>query len=156
MRLTYKPILEIMDCFFLTNNFDVLFIKNSSVVPLIYSYWLEQYNFLLVHLFISIIITCVLFIVAFILSPKQLTFEKLSSYECGFEPFKTAHSVFNIQFFVVGILFLIFDLELAYLFPWVLFLGNLTIFSIILMLFFILLLIIGFVYEWKKGALDWL
>jgi NADH-quinone oxidoreductase subunit A len=68
-------------------------------------------------LFISIIITCVLFIVAFILSPKQLTFEKLSSYECGFEPFKTAHSVFNIQFFVVGILFLIFDLELAYLFP---------------------------------------
>jgi NADH:ubiquinone oxidoreductase subunit 3 (subunit A) len=88
-----------------------------------------------------------LFLIAFFLSPKELSFEKLSSYECGFEPFKLAHSIFNIQFFVVGILFMIFDLELAYIFPWVLFLGNLTLFSIFLMIFFIILLIIGFVYE---------
>jgi hypothetical protein len=114
---TYKPTLEKIDCFFLTSNYDILFIKNTNLTPLIYSYWAEQYNFIITHICISLLITGILFLVAFFLSPKDLSFEKISSYECGFEPFKTAHSVFNIQFFVVGILFMIFDLELAYLFP---------------------------------------
>jgi NADH:ubiquinone oxidoreductase subunit 3 (subunit A) len=66
---------------------------------------------------VSLILSLVLFSIAFILSPKEIFFEKNSAYECGFEPFGTTHSIFNIQFFVVGILFMIFDLELAFLFP---------------------------------------
>jgi NADH:ubiquinone oxidoreductase subunit 3 (subunit A) len=101
----------------------------------------------MVYVFISFLLTIVLFIVGFILSPKNVSFEKTSSYECGFEPFGDAHSIFNIQFFVVGILFMLFDLELAYLFPWVLCLSTISLFSFFLMLFFLILLVIGFIYE---------
>jgi NADH-quinone oxidoreductase subunit A len=66
---------------------------------------------------ISFALCCVLFLLAFILSPKDVTFEKTSPYECGFEPFGDGHLIFNVQFFIVGILFMLFDLELAYLFP---------------------------------------
>jgi len=102
-------------------------------------------------------VTCILFLVSFVLSSKSMSFEKGSPYECGFEPFGSdAHSVFNIQYFIVGILFMIFDLELAYLFAWALYLGTLSFFAFWLVIFFLMLLVIGFVYEWKKGALDWL
>lgn len=84
---------------------------------LFYSYWEDQYIYLIFYICISFLLTAVLFTVGFSLSPKEVTFEKTSSYECGFEPFGDAHSIFNIQFFVVGILFMLFDLELAYLFP---------------------------------------
>ena len=122
---------------------------------LFYSYWEDQYIYLMFYFIISFGLTAVLFVLGFSLSPKEIQFEKTSAYECGFEPFGDAHSIFTIQFFVVGILFMLFDLELAYLFPWVFILGNLPIFSSILMFFFLLLLVFGFIYEWKKGALDW-
>jgi NADH:ubiquinone oxidoreductase subunit 3 (subunit A) len=93
------------------------------------------------------VLTLVLFTAGFSLSPKEIQFEKTSAYECGFEPFGDAHSIFSIQFFVVGILFMLFDLELAYLFPWVFTLGNLSLFCFVLMFFFLILLIIGFIYE---------
>ena len=125
-------------------------------LPLFYSYWEDQYFYLIIYILISFLITFVLVFVGFILSPKESNFEKLSSYECGFEPFGEAHSVFSIQFFLVGILFMLFDLEVAYLFPWVIGLGHLSAFGFFLMFFFLILLVIGFVYEWKKGALDWL
>jgi NADH-quinone oxidoreductase subunit A len=98
-------------------------------------------------MFGSFILCCILFLLAIILSPKEVTFEKNSPYECGFEPFGDGHSIFNIQFFIVGILFMIFDLELAYLFPWVVNLGNLCFFSFFIMFFFLILLTIGLVYE---------
>jgi len=123
---------------------------------LFYSYWDEQFIYLIYYFIISFVITVSLIAAGFILSSKETSFEKISSYECGFEPFGDAHSIFNIQFFVVGILFMLFDLELAYLFPWVLNLGNISIFSFFIMFFFLILLTIGFIYEWKKGALDWL
>ena len=122
---------------------------------LYYSYFDEQYKYILVYMVGSLVLTSILLIVALILSPKELGFEKTSPYECGFEPFGDAHSVFSIQFFIVGILFMLFDLELAYLFPWAIHLGNLSMFSFFLMFFFLILLTIGFIYEWKKGALDW-
>ena len=82
-----------------------------------YTYWDTEYSFMLSFMMISFLLTCILFIVSFILSSKSMSFEKGSPYECGFEPFGSdAHSVFTIQYFVVGILFMIFDLELAYLF----------------------------------------
>lgn len=119
-------------------------------------YWKEQFTYLFLYILCSLILTSILFIVAFILSDKDLSFEKLSTYECGFEPFGDSRLIFNIQFFIVGILFMIFDLELIYLFPWVVNLGNLSFFAFFLMFFFLILLIIGFIYEWKKGVLDWL
>ena len=112
--------------------------------------------YLIFFIFISFVLTVILFVVGFSLSSKEVTFEKTSSYECGFEPFGDGHSIFNIQFFMVGILFMLFDLELAYLFPWSISIGNLPLFSFFLMFFFLVLLVIGFIYEWKKGALDWL
>jgi len=98
-------------------------------------------------LFFSFGLVLLLFFAGFILSPKETQFEKTSAYECGFEPFGDAHSIFSIQFFVVGILFMLFDLELAYLFPWVFCLGNLPIYCVALMFFFLILLVIGFIYE---------
>jgi NADH:ubiquinone oxidoreductase subunit 3 (subunit A) len=82
-----------------------------------YSYFNEQHTYLFIYSIICLLLTFILFFLAFMLSPRKLNFEKNSSYECGFEPFGDGHSTFNIQFFVVGILFMIFDLELAYLFP---------------------------------------
>jgi len=137
-------------------NFISLNIANYNIFEKIYySYFLEQHLLLLLYVFISFILTLILFSLGFLLSENKSTFEKLSSYECGFEPFGDGHLIFNIQFFIVGILFIIFDLEIAYLFPWTIYLGNLSLFSFFLMFFFLILLVIGFIYEWKKGALDW-
>jgi NADH:ubiquinone oxidoreductase subunit 3 (subunit A) len=99
-------------------NLIVFYIETYYVLDKVYySYFNEQHMFLFIYSIFSFFLTSILFILAFILSPKEVSFEKLSSYECGFEPFSDGHLIFNIQFFVVGILFMIFDLELAYLFP---------------------------------------
>ena len=93
------------------------FVRLEKQTNIYYTYWNTEYSFLLAFMVISFLLTCVLFLIAFVLSSKSMSFEKGSPYECGFEPFGSdAHSVFNIQYFVVGILFMIFDLELAYLF----------------------------------------
>ena len=81
--------------------------------------------------------------------------EKLSTYECGFEPFQDARGKFDIQFYLVAILFIIFDLEIAFLFPWAISLGEIGEFGFWSMTIFLSVLTIGFVYEWKKGALEW-
>ena len=81
--------------------------------------------------------------------------EKLSPYECGFEAFDDARGRFDVRFYLVAILFIIFDLEVAFLFPWAVSLGKIGVFGFWSMMFFLLVLTIGFVYEWKKGALEW-
>jgi NADH-quinone oxidoreductase subunit A len=81
--------------------------------------------------------------------------EKYSSYECGFNPFEDARTKFEIHFYLVGILFIIFDLEVIFLFPWVVVFYKLSTFGAFIMLFFIIILTIGFAYEWVKKALDW-
>ena len=81
--------------------------------------------------------------------------EKLSSYECGFEPFYDARRKFDVRFYLVAILFIIFDLEVAFLFPWAITLGDTGVFGFLSMLGFLAVLTVGFIYEWRKGALDW-
>jgi len=81
--------------------------------------------------------------------------KKISAYECGFDPFGDARSQFDIRFYLVSILFIIFDLEVAFLFPWAITLHQGDMFSFWSMMFFLFILTIGFVYEWMKGALDW-
>ena len=90
-----------------------------------------------------------------ILSPKNPNKEKLSQYECGFEPFDDSRMKFNVKFYFVGILFIIFDLEIAFLFPWAISLRHIGFPGLVAMGVFIGILLIGFIYEWKKGALEW-
>jgi len=81
--------------------------------------------------------------------------EKLSAYECGFEAFDDARRRFDVRFYLVAILFIIFDLEVAFLFPWAVALGDIVMFGFLSMLGFLGVLTVGFIYEWRKGALDW-
>jgi NADH-quinone oxidoreductase subunit A len=81
--------------------------------------------------------------------------EKLSAYECGFSAFEDSRSRFDVRFYLVAILFIIFDLEVAFLFPWAVSLGNVGVFGFWSMMFFLFILTVGFIYEWKKGALEW-
>ena len=89
------------------------------------------------------------------IAPKNPSKEKLSPYECGFNPFEDSRFKFNIRFYFVGILFIIFDLEIAFLFPWAVCLDLMNSAGFIGMAIFLIVLTIGFVYEWKKGALEW-
>jgi NADH-quinone oxidoreductase subunit A len=81
--------------------------------------------------------------------------EKLSAYECGFEPFDDARRKFDVRFYLVAILFIIFDLEVAFLFPWAITLGDIGMFGFFSMVVFLAVLTVGFIYEWCKGALEW-
>ena len=81
--------------------------------------------------------------------------EKLSAYECGFEPFDDARRRFDVRYYLVAILFIIFDLEVAFLFPWAVSLSDIGVFGFLSMLGFLAVLTVGFIYEWRKGALDW-
>ena len=88
-------------------------------------------------------------------SPKNPDPEKLSAYECGFEAFSDSRIQFDVRFYLVAILFIIFDLEIAFLFPWAISLGNIGLLGFYSMMIFLFTLTIGFIYEWKKGALEW-
>ena len=92
---------------------------------------------------------------SFVVGDRKPDNEKLSAYECGFEAFDDARGRFDVRFYLVAILFIIFDLEVAFLFPWAVSLGSIGIFGFWSMMIFLLILTIGFIYEWKKGALEW-
>ena len=91
----------------------------------------------------------------FVLGPQRPDADKLSPYECGFEPFDDAHMKFDVRFYLVAILFIIFDLEIAFLFPWAVVLNDIGVFGLLAMFLFLAILVVGFIYEWKKGALEW-
>ena len=114
-----------------------------------------NYLWIFIFLLFSIILSAIIFFLSYVLSSKLDDYEKLTIYECGFNPFHDSRSEFNIKFYIVAILFLIFDLEISYLFPFVVSLDLLTNIGIFIMLFFLFLLTVGFFFEWKKGALDW-
>jgi len=117
--------------------------------------FLKDYLTIIVFLMIAIILSIGFIILNFLASPKNPDPEKLSPYECGFEPFDDSRMEFDVRFYLVAILFIIFDLEIAFLFPWAISLGKIGTFGFISMMIFLFILTIGFIYEWKKGALDW-
>ncbi len=94
-------------------------------------------------------------VAAYVVARQRPDPEKISAYECGFEAFGDARSKFDVRFYLVAILFIIFDLEVAFLFPWAVALGDIGVFGFWSMVVFLGLLTIGFAYEWKKGALEW-
>ena len=90
-----------------------------------------------------------------VFGPNKPDAAKLSPYECGFEAFENARMKFDVRYYLVAILFIIFDLEIAFLFPWAIVLDDIGMFGFVAMIIFLLVLVIGFVYEWQKGALEW-
>ena len=117
--------------------------------------FLKDYLPIIIFLIIALGLSCAFVVVNFILSPKKPDPEKLSAYECGFDVFEDTRVNFDVRFYLVAILFIIFDLEIAFLFPWAVSLGNIGLFGFWSMMFFLLVLTFGFIYEWKKGALEW-
>lgn len=103
----------------------------------------------------ALLLGVVLLSLGFLLSPKRPTAEKLAPYECGFPPFSSARIKFDVRYYLVAILFIIFDLEIAFLFPWAVVIKQVGMQALIAVLLFLGLLTVGFIYEWRKGALEW-
>ncbi len=116
---------------------------------------LQGYLPVLIFLGISLALGAVLLTLGLLLGRGRKDSEKLSSYECGFEPFEDSRIKFDVRYYLVAILFIIFDLEIAFLFPWAVSLDTVGAFGIIAMGIFLAVLVVGFIYEWKKGALEW-
>ena len=116
---------------------------------------LADYLPLVIFVGVSLAFALVLLIAPFIVAYKNPDAEKLSAYECGFNAFDDARMKFDVRFYLVAILFIIFDLEVAFLFPWAITFGDLGWFGFWSMMIFLGVLTVGFVYEWKKGALEW-
>ena len=117
--------------------------------------FLKDYFPIILFLIIALGLSVGFIVLNFVLSPKNPDPEKLSAYECGFEPFNDSRMEFDVRFYLVAILFIIFDLEIAFLFPWAISLGGIGALGFWSMMIFLGILTIGFIYEWKKGALEW-
>jgi NADH-quinone oxidoreductase subunit A len=116
---------------------------------------LAEYLPILIFLGIAVGLSVVIVAASYILAHQRPDSEKVSAYECGFEAFDDARSRFDVRFYLVAILFIIFDLEVAFLFPWAVALGDIGLLGFWSMEIFLGILTIGFIYEWKKGALEW-
>ncbi|MGO8914317.1 MAG: NADH-quinone oxidoreductase subunit A [Stellaceae bacterium] len=116
---------------------------------------LREYLSILIFIGVAIGLAAVIVLASFLVARQKPDSEKLSPYECGFEPFADARSKFDVRFYLVSILFIIFDLEVAFLFPWAVSLGSIGLFGFWSMIVFLAVLTVGFIYEWKKGALEW-
>ena len=121
---------------------------------MIYNF-LSDYFSIVLFLFIAILLSFGFVLANFLAAPSNPDPEKLSAYECGFEAFDDSRMEFDVRFYLVAILFIIFDLEIAFLFPWAISLGNIGALGFWSMMIFLSVLTIGFIYEWKKGALEW-
>ena len=111
--------------------------------------FLQNYLPIIIFLVLALGLSCAFVVINFILSQKRPDPEKLSAYECGFEPFEDSRMEFDVRFYLVAILFIIFDLEIAFLFPWAISLGNIGLLGFSSMMIFLFILTVGFIYEWK-------
>ena len=116
---------------------------------------LEQYFPVLLFIIVGLGIGVVMLALGTLVAPNHPDPEKLSPYECGFEAFEDARMKFDVRYYLIAILFILFDLEIAFLFPWAVVLPEIGVFGFWSMMIFLAILIVGFVYEWKKGALEW-
>jgi NADH-quinone oxidoreductase subunit A len=117
--------------------------------------YLTEYLPVIIFLAIAIGLAVVVVLIPVLFAASKPDAEKLSAYECGFEAFSEARGIFDIRFYLVAILFIIFDLEVTFLFPWAVTLGKIGEYGFWSMMIFLGVLTIGFIYEWKKGALEW-
>jgi NADH-quinone oxidoreductase subunit A len=116
---------------------------------------LENYLPILLFILVGLAFGIVPIMAGWLLAPNKPDSEKLSPYECGFEAFEDARMKFDVRYYLVAILFILFDLEIAFLFPWAVVLEEIGMFGFIAMVIFLGILVVGFIYEWAKGALEW-
>ncbi len=116
---------------------------------------LESYLPILLFLVIGVGLGCAMIAAGAVLGPHRPDSDKLSPYECGFEAFEDSRMKFDVRYYLVAILFIIFDLEIAFLFPWAIVLDRIGVFGFSAMMVFLAVLVVGFIYEWRKGALEW-
>jgi len=116
---------------------------------------LQEYLPVSIFFGIAVLLSAIIMILPKLLARQEFNKDKLTSYECGFEPFSDSRGKFEVRFYLVAILFIIFDLEVTFLVPWAITLGQIGKFGFFSMMFFLFILTVGFIYEWKKGALDW-
>src|SRR5579862_6750785 len=116
---------------------------------------LAEYFPVLLFILVGLAVGVAPVVLGSLLGPHRPDPEKLSPYECGFEAFEDARMKFDVRYYLVAILFILFDLEIAFLFPWAVVLKDIGYFGFIAMLVFLAILVVGFIYEWKKGALEW-
>ena len=116
---------------------------------------LENYLPILLFICVGIAVGVAPQILGRLLGPHKPDAEKTSAYECGFEAFEDARMKFDVRYYLVAILFILFDLEIAFLFPWAVVLKEIGLFGFVAMLVFLGILVVGFIYEWMKGALEW-
>ena len=121
----------------------------------LFEMFLKNYSSILIFLSASVILSLIIFVLSFLVSQKADDREKLTAYECGFNPFEDSRNEFDVRFYLVAILFLIFDLEISFLFPFIASFHCINFVGLYSMFFFLFILTVGFVYEWQKGALDW-
>lgn len=116
---------------------------------------MKEYIPILIIIIFSLILSCIIVLASYIFSLKNGDIEKLSIYECGFDPLGDSRQKFEVRFFLVGIIFIIFDLEISFLFPWSLVLSYINIFGYWSMMVFLIILTVGLIYEYLKGGLEW-
>ena len=116
---------------------------------------LGNYLPILIFMLVTLLMGSVFIILGKLLGPSRPDAEKNSPYECGFEAFEDSRMKFDVRYYLVAILFIIFDLEIAFLFPWAIVLDQIGTFGLVAMAVFLAVLVIGFIFEWKKGALEW-
>jgi len=116
---------------------------------------MKEYIPILIIILFSFVLSAILVFASYLLAEKNGDMEKLSIYECGFEPFGDSRQKFEVRFFLVGIIFIIFDLEISFLFPWSLILSHLSLIGYWTMMIFLIILTIGLIYEYLKGCLEW-
>jgi NADH-quinone oxidoreductase subunit A len=116
---------------------------------------LENYLPILIFMGVGVGLGMLIIILGSLMSVRRPDKAKLSTYECGFEPFESSRIPFDVRYYLVAILFILFDLETAFFFPWAVSLRSLGVFGLVSMAIFLSLLVIGFIFEWKKGALEW-
>jgi len=117
--------------------------------------YISEYYSIPILIVLVFVISMILLALSYIVGVTRIDTEKLSAYECGFDPFDDSRSAFDVRFYLVGILFIIFDLEVSFLFPWAVSLQSIQADGLFSMTLFLLILTIGFVYEWLQGALNW-
>lgn len=132
-----------------------MFIKNINILNLNESFFHSEFLPILIFLTIAIILALIIVSLSYLLAIQNPETEKLSAYECGFEPYEDARNIFDVKFYIIAILFIIFDIETMFLLPWSVSLSQLNILGFWSMIDFIIELAVGFVYIWYVGALEW-
>ncbi|ABM58551.1 NADH-ubiquinone/plastoquinone oxidoreductase, chain 3 [Verminephrobacter eiseniae EF01-2] len=130
-------------------------LRQAAALECIPTMNLDQYLPVLLFILVGIAVGVVPLVLGYVLGPNRPDAAKNSPYECGFEAFDDARMKFDVRYYLVAILFILFDLEIAFLFPWAVTLQQVGMAGFVAVLIFLTILVVGFAYEWKKGALDW-